>query len=195
MDLATLQKVTIDNVTLSDDKTVWEILVTQTHDSEAYPSVEVKIIIPVDLIAWRVAEYGLDPADVDTLIDVMICERYLPPEKMQPHNVPLWNESTISNARAKYMDMITQTKLKYRISTREKDNPLNTVREGTAELHPADIGLKALGVIMHRHRSKKQELDPDVFRAITYLEKAAAMQNQAVNPGKGNSVSVDRRGR
>jgi hypothetical protein len=193
MNLDTLQKVTVKSVDLSDDKTTWEIVVIQTHTKEALPEYEVKLIIPVDLMAWRVAEYGLDSGDLDTLIDIMICERYLPPQEMQPNTVPLWNAPTIEEARSKYLQLITNTKLKYRISTREKDSPLGRVKQMTPEMHPADIGLKALGVIMHRHRSNVQKLDPDVFRAITHLEKAAAMHDGS--QGKGNSTSVDKKGR
>jgi len=34
-------------------------------------------VIPVDAFGWRAAEYGIDPADIDTLLDVVLHEVHM----------------------------------------------------------------------------------------------------------------------
>lgn len=74
-------------------------------------------VFPKDILEWRAAEYGIDPADRGTLLDIVLVEPYLTPEEWatgyQLHDAP-----DISTARADHIARCAQAKLRLRISTR-----------------------------------------------------------------------------
>ncbi|MEV8439190.1 hypothetical protein AB0425_17585 [Actinosynnema sp. NPDC051121] len=74
-------------------------------------------VFPLDTLEWRAAEYGIDPADVDTLLDVVLAEPYLTPEDWAagylPHDAP-----DAATARQDHIARCARAKLRHRISTR-----------------------------------------------------------------------------
>ncbi|ANZ35261.1 hypothetical protein BBK82_03400 [Lentzea guizhouensis] len=138
------------------------------HDDQPKPAVVVNVL-PYEMPIWRAAEYGIDPGDLNTLVDIMLCERYVDPSVMQPENIALFNKPTIAEAREEFLGHIVATKLKYRMSTRNAE--MNKIRQETT-VHPADLALKTMGVILHRHTTGVQKLDPDVAKAFQYMQVA-----------------------
>ena len=86
-------------------------------------------IFPKDILEWRAAEYGIDPSDVDTLLDIVITEPYLSAEDWV--GPKLYDEGvTTEEARAAHLARCAKVKLTHRVSTRaRKDSPLQHVRD------------------------------------------------------------------
>jgi hypothetical protein len=163
-----LTRVVVQSVTYREKPPCWEIVVHEHHDDRPDPAVVINVL-PYEMPIWRAAEYGIDPGDLNTLVDIMLCERYADPAAMQPHTIPLFNRPTIAEAREEFLALIVATKLKYRISTRNAE--MNKIRQSTT-VEPADLALKTMGVILHRHQSGTQVLDPDVAKAFQYMQVA-----------------------
>ena len=57
---------------------------------------------PKDVFEWRAAEYDIDPADMDTLLDVVLSEPFIDPGDVKPgerlHDAP-----TIEEARRAHL--------------------------------------------------------------------------------------------
>lgn len=102
-------------------------------------------IFPKDILEWRAAEYGINPSDVDTLLDIVIAEPYLTPEDWTS-GPQLYDESvTVEQAREAHLARCARVKLLHRISTRagkgSPGSPLQYVRD-THEMHPEALALK-----------------------------------------------------
>lgn len=163
-----LVRVVVQSVTYRQKPPSWEILVHEHHDDRDEPAVVVNVV-PYEMPIWRAAEYGIDPGDLNTLVDIMLCERYVDPAALQPDTIALFHKATIAEAREEFLAHVVATKLKYRISTRTAE--MNKIRQ-TTTVHPADLALKTMGVILYRHNNGVQVLDPDVAKAFTYMQIA-----------------------
>ncbi|QQM45207.1 hypothetical protein [Streptomyces liliifuscus] len=63
---------TITDVTEDAERGLWHVLYKA-------PSGDVRAhVFPKNTLAWRAAEYGIDPADIDTLLDVVLHEPFTP---------------------------------------------------------------------------------------------------------------------
>lgn len=79
-------------------------------------------IMPVDTFEWRAAEYGIDPADFDTLLDIVIHEPYLPP--LSPSDPPLLMAApTVKSAREEHLARIADLRGKDRVVGRKGLSP------------------------------------------------------------------------
>jgi hypothetical protein len=65
-------------------------------------------IFPADTLEWRAAEYGIDPADRATLLEVVLYEPYLPDVASEDH--PLFASDTVAGARAAHLARIASVK-------------------------------------------------------------------------------------
>lgn len=149
--------------------------------------VEHVVQMPHDQVLYRAAEYGIDPNDIDTLLDVVVCERFITREWWAGDD-HLFAAGSIDEARRLYLIEIARIKLKYRISTRSADkseagHPLNILRNAHV-WKPADLALKTMGTLLLRHRNGAQALEPTVLKSLLYMESALA-----VHPDTDNSVS------
>lgn len=200
-------KVIIDSATREEKDGVWRIAIREILEEgdelrEAYRMVngvreafmetvgherDVIIIRPIDSFAWRAAEYGIPRDDLNTLIDIVVCEGYI--SRQWWHDGPnLWNADTVEIARKRYLAEIVRIKLALRLSTRpsgKKPHPADPMRVLT-DLHPADLALKSMQVILHRHREGVQSQDPHVAQALVNMERALA-----ADPNTDNSVSTE----
>lgn len=85
-------------------------------------------IFPTDSLEWRAAEYGIDPSDTATLMDVLLAEAFLGPEDFE-EGTRLHEAPDIDAAREAHLARCARSKLRHRMSTRGKDHPLNRVRD------------------------------------------------------------------
>lgn len=97
-------------------------------------------VMPLDTLEWRAAEYGIDPSDVDTLMDVVLAEHHLTPEE-HGHVPVLFTADTVDEARRAHLAACAAAKLRCRISTRGSDHVLNRVKTGSP-MHPDAINMK-----------------------------------------------------
>lgn len=72
---------------------------------------------PKDTLEWRAAEYGLNPADTTTLLDIVLAEPFLTPADHLPGE-SLHDAPTIEAARTAHVARCAQAKLRGRVSTR-----------------------------------------------------------------------------
>lgn len=200
-------KVFIDRCEKSDKDGVWmielrELLEEGDQMREAYrvtdgvreafmekPGDErlVRLVRPISTMAWRAAEYNIPKDDLGTLIDIMVCEGYIT-EQWWAEHPNLRTAPTIDEARQEYIREIARIKLAYRVSTRpagKKPHALDPIRVQTF-LHPADLALKAMQVILHRHREGIEEQTPHVAQALVNMERALA-----VDPNTDDSISSE----
>lgn len=99
----------------------WQVVyvrefVPETPGEEAWAE-QAGHCFPKDVFEWRAAEYDIDPADMDTLLDVVLSEPFIDPGDVKPgerlHDAP-----TIEEARRAHLARCSKAKLKARITTR-----------------------------------------------------------------------------
>ncbi|RSD22014.1 hypothetical protein [Amycolatopsis eburnea] len=132
-------------------------------------------IMPADTLEWRAAEYGIDPADTATLLDVVLAEPYLSEEDWatghQLHDAP-----DIDTARRAHIARCARAKLRHRLSTRTRaatkdtpavPNPCQRVAD-ESPLHPEAIELKRQLVQQARaaHAQARAAAPPDRIAAL-----------------------------
>ena len=140
---------------LLDGRGHWVVEVTQTEDDGTVTTGT--HTFPTDTLEWRAAEYGIDPSDVDTLMDIVLAEPYLTEEHWQTGS-RLHDADTVGQARADHIARCAKVKLAHRMSTRGKAAvPLQAVRE-RHDMHPEALELKREMVRRSReqHRRARQ---------------------------------------
>jgi hypothetical protein len=75
---------------------------------------------PEEIFIFRAAEYGFDPADVDTLLDIVLTEIHAVPDP----GTHLYEVSDRDVARGHHMNRCARQKLKMRLSTRSNKSVL-----------------------------------------------------------------------
>lgn len=158
----------------------WEIRYDEIHDEdpENIRVQPITVAMPMDSLEWRAAEYNIDPSDINTLVDIVICERFV---TMDFYKGPdsLINAPDIETARKAYLTEIARIKLLYRISTRSKDHVLQQVKNESVH-DPLNMAIKATSVMLHRHHTGVQELQPEVVTVLARYKEAI----ESVNGGK-----------
>jgi len=87
-----------------------------THDDGTVE--EGSHLFPHDALEWRAAEYGIDPSDTSTLLDIVLAEPYLTREDWAV-GPQLYDENvTLEQVRAAHIARCAQVKLRHRMSTR-----------------------------------------------------------------------------
>ena len=121
---------------------------------------------PVDTLEWRAAEYGIDPADTATLMDIVLAEPHLSEEDWatghQLHAAP-----DIATDRADHLARCARAKLRHRISTRGKGHPCRRVVD-ESPMHPEALALKRELVAQARaaHAHARKAPRPDRIAAL-----------------------------
>lgn len=120
------------------EQPMWVVDGTRTADDGTVQ--RFRHMFPVDTTEWRAAEYGIDPADTATLLDIVLAEPHLSEEDWaaghQLHDAP-----DIDTARRDHLARCARAKLRHRLSTRTKDHPCSRVA-AESPLHPEAIALK-----------------------------------------------------
>lgn len=121
-------------------------------------------VFPHDTLEWRAAEYGIDPTDTNTLMDIVLAEPYLTPEHYTgtPHLYD--GMSTVEEARTAHLSRCAAVKLAHRISTRGKAaSPLQLIRDNH-QMHPEALALKRDLVEHGRQHQHQQRLAGEAER-------------------------------
>lgn len=111
-------------------------------------------VFPEDTLEWRAAEYGIDPNDTATLLDIVLTEPFLTPEDWA-NGPTLYDADTIDDARTAHIARCAAVKLRHRISTREKNSPVSRVRD-ESPMNPEAIALKTQYVAQRRNAANRQ---------------------------------------
>ena len=118
-------KIVVDKVEREDEHDRWRIEQTITADDGTIS--RLLYVLPLDAMEWRAAEYGIDPTDTATLLDIVMAEPHLTPADWaaghQLHDAP-----DIETARRDHLARCVAVKMRHRISTRAKGSLLDRVR-------------------------------------------------------------------
>lgn len=103
------------------------------------------IVFPKGTLEWRAAEYGLDPADVDGLLDVVLHERLFDDDTAAETEHALRAARSTADARTSHLARIASLKAQHRIAI-DAGGPLDAIRSRP--------GISAEGV-----RAKREAVD------------------------------------
>lgn len=70
-------------------------------------------VFPADTLEWRIAEYGLDPNDLDTVLDVVLAEPWLNDGVDHSHPRFLYNAASVEDARAFHLERVQAFQAKH----------------------------------------------------------------------------------
>jgi hypothetical protein len=124
---------------------------------------------PLDAMEWRAAEYDIDPADTQTLLDIILMEPYLLDSDMD--GAQLYDGvSSLDKVREDHLARCARVKLRHRVSTRgSANNALKIVRENS------DMDLEAIKIksemVGNRRKRATERTQPE--NRIAELKKAA----------------------
>lgn len=146
------------------DVQMWRIEGAQEHDDGT--TVPLIHLMPLDTLEWRAAEYGIDPADTATLLDIVLAEPYLSEEDWAAGH-RLHDAPDIDIARAAHLARCARVKLRHRLSTRSAGHPCRRIAV-ESPLHPEAIQLKRQLVAHARaaHRAARAVTPPDRIAAL-----------------------------
>lgn len=169
-------RVTIDSVEQRDGH--W--FVAQTHTDDDGSTRRHMYVFPLDTLEWRAAEYGIPHTDTATLLDIVMAEPHMREQDWatghQLHSAP-----DIATARKDHLARVAAVKLRHRIGTRGKGNPLARV-EQESPIHPEVIAVKAEHVAQARQHHQEQvrlaQQAMGTTAAPTGEERAAAIRQQ-----------------
>jgi hypothetical protein len=174
-------RVVIEAVSLDKSKEYWMI------DKREYPEdgddpdkhaadseLLIRHKVPVNTISYRAAEYGI--TDMNIIVDMIVCEPYVEPDWWLGDD-HLFAAGSIDEARRLFIAKIASIKLKYRISTRGRSNPTYELKSRT-RIDAVDAAVKSMGVLLNRHRSGAQTLDPHVARSLQWMEAGLTAGSQ-----------------
>jgi hypothetical protein len=138
---------------------LWVVEGMRHHDDGT--SIRLQHTFPLDTLEWRAAEYGIDPADTATLLDIVLAEPYLTKEDWATGH-RLHDAPDIDTARADHLARCARAKLRHRLSTRTAGHPCRRVA-AESPLHPEAIELKRQLVAQARaaHAHARAAAAPD----------------------------------
>lgn len=169
-----MPKIEILDVTSDDSK--WHIIYEETADDGAVK--KVKLVAPLDMMEWRAAEYNLNPNNIDQLIDIILCEQYIPQSHFESDK-GLFKVGDIAEARAEYLRLIAEIKWHYRLTTRRKDSPVSYIRNRAIH-NPSAIALKGANVMLQRHVQGAEKLPEHTLMVVSNLIKGFQNQVEAM---------------
>ncbi|WP_435279346.1 hypothetical protein [Streptomyces sp. 1222.5] len=86
-------------------------------------------VFPKSTLEWRAAEYGIDPADVDALLDVILHERFVDDEQPGVAARSLAQAASTGDARRAHLARIAALKKdRERVDLGGKGSPLAAIR-------------------------------------------------------------------
>lgn len=131
-------------------------------------------IFPTDTLEWRAAEYGLDPLDLDTLLEIVLAEPYLDPDPEDP-NLALFDAESVGEARDHHLKKVRKVVV-------DKDaDAWERAKKGAVMSYQA-IKLKA----EHVQRGREARKEEKAKRPATEADRIAALR-AVLDTNKGGS--------
>lgn len=176
---------TITSVTEDAEKALWHVLYEDASgDVRGH-------VFPMNTLAWRAAEYGIDPADIDQLLDIVLHEPFAPhpDDPLTRDDDPvraagITSPAPAARGKVRAGDPVPTTL--YTAETTEKAREAHLMRIEHAKVHRArvvappgkkdplspirNLGLDAEGVAElarrvdeHRRRIRATSQEPDII--------------------------------
>lgn len=156
-------KITVDSA--ETDRDHWKIVYTVVGDDGT--TTRLLYALPQDTMEWRAAEYGIEPTDTATLLDIVLVEPHLTPQDWaaghQLHTAP-----DIDTARKDHVARCAAAKLRCRLSTRTKGSPLARVQAES----PMD--LEVIAVKREHVDLARRDIAQQQHRALAVAPKSGA---------------------
>lgn len=158
---------------------VWHLALEVTPSGA--PMRRLSWVYPEDTMECRAAEYGIDPADRDTLLGVMLWEPHLP-DVATVHEHPRWlyHAPSVADARSYLLDRVAAGRGSGALNTRNR-RPTET--RPTATSHTVMItGVRVGGTFTLTHGGRTTIPIPAAAVADTVRGALEALPN--INPGE-----------
>lgn len=177
--------VTFLGVEKGDDTQHWRI--SMKFEDNALPTL---FMLPYDAMEWRAAEYGIDPSDVDTLLDIVVTEPFMTADDWGTDSHLYGSNGTFAEstdeARGHHISRAARVKLRHRMTTRGAGHVLNVVRQQSPM---SEIALD----LKREHVSRARKHAADTFRGLDHSEEnrinrlANSMRNHMPKGGNGGN--------
>lgn len=151
-----MQRIAFTSVT-DDGQGHWVVSREITHDDG---HVEQGVhIFPHDILEWRVAEYDLDPNDLDTVLDLVLAEPYLTEDDWLGE-VHLYDAPDSSTARAAHVRRCRRIRALFAHTGQRRVNGADLFKsiKEQSPMHPEVIRHKRR--ISERARAERQRTPP-----------------------------------
>lgn len=165
-------RISYTSVTLLDSPTNprWAIEGMRTEDDGS--TMRYRYVFPTDTLEWRAAEYGIDPKDTATLLDIVLAEPHLTDEDFAP-GTHLYEAPDIDTARRAHVARCAAVKWRHRIASRDASSPCHRIVQES----PMDgevLDLKRQLVAQHRAAVPEPPVDRvAAFRAALDARETA----------------------
>lgn len=148
---------------------VYQVEHTPTEPQEKMSTTEHGHCFPKEIFEWRAAEYGIDPKDMDTLVDVVLSEPFLTAEDFQPGE-NLYDAPTVTAAREAHTARCARGKLRARLVSRGKIAHAGGVLHTLRTESPMDEGVLAVKrQYVQEQRAARQREQRHVLRGFAAL--------------------------
>jgi hypothetical protein len=165
-------KIVFDSVELVRDR--WRVAKTLTADDGS--SERQLHVFPTDTMEWRAAEYGIDPSDTASLLDVVLTEPHLTPEDWA-NGSALHTAPDIATARRDHLARCAAVKLRHRMSTRAKGTPLDRVRaESVMDLEVVAVKTAHVSQVREQQLAHRRRL------SLAPVPRAEVLRRQLLGP-------------
>lgn len=141
--------------------------------------------MPAWVLEQRAAEYDIDPADVDTLIDIALWEPHLhvlADGFDHEHPKFLWNAITIDEARDHHLWRIAATKARLAHPDQRDGNPALDVMRRDHGIDPEVVALKTRVLDHHRRAHQATRASrmsaPEVDRRQVWQQRLDQIEEQ-----------------
>lgn len=175
-------RITFDEVESQRDG--WRVALTVTGDDGGV--VRYLHGFPHDSMEWRAAEYGIDPADTATLLDLILIEPHLNDDERGTGHA-LYSAPDIATARADHLARCARAKLRLRVSTRAKGTPLQRVRDES----PMDHEVLAVKREHVQQVREQQQVRRVPVAPLSGTERAARLRRQLSPPAIAHDPKGD----
>lgn len=159
-------RIQFDQVTTdtSSGLPLWVVDGMQHHDDGS--SIRLRHTFPQDTLEWRAAEYGIDPADTATLLDIVLAEPYLTPDDWAAGH-RLHDAPDIPTARADHLARCARAKLRHRLATRTAGHPCRRVAaESPLDLEAIELKRALVERARTAHAHARTAAPPDRIAAL-----------------------------
>lgn len=126
-----------------------------------------KHVLPEDTLEWRAAEYGIDPADLNALLDIVLWEPFL--EEDDRPDLALYSADTVEAARTHYLARIQRAKARGGATPQvAKPDPVRDQILAMVVVHPEAIAIKEamVGKVRGRMRAEREAVTKARLRAL-----------------------------
>ena len=168
------------------DQPVWVAFGTQTDDDGTM--VPYMHQFPCDTLEWRAAEYGIDPADVDTLLDIVLAEPYLTPQDWAT-GVHLYEhpDADMDTVKADHIARCAKAATRLKLSTKpdkkdKKPHALDRIRDEHSQWVDSEV-VELKSELIARHRREVSNLKASKANEHDAKGRAAAVR-RALNAGR-----------